>query len=405
MARKKRSEALVGLFTFAGLALFLSLIFVMGGLDRILEERTTVAIEFADVQGLEIGDPVYLFGLKAGFVRDIEVARAEEGSASPRPARLRVTADLPARYRNLIRETSRVRIDKSITGSLSVLIQESADGAGAVLAADQTLAGEPTPALGDITADLDLVLDEGREIAAEILEIVKSVRRDGDLVATLGNLEELTSTLRERAEPLLRELGQTTEALRETTETLRDLLRDNSEPLSRTVARLDTSTEIVERLLASLETVPANLEEGLASLEKAGSTVTRLLDENRAGIRSVVEDLTETMASASNLAAEVKRRPWRLLYKPDLAEQKALELYDAAWAYNLGATELHRSVRLLAHHLERAAAEGAGGGESAEEGGSAQGESLREAIARVEESLARQREAEEAFWARLSAAK
>src|SRR5690606_33339675 len=351
------------------------------------------------------GDPVYLFGLKAGFVRDIEVARAEEGSASPRPARLRVTADLPARYRNLIRETSRVRIDKSITGSLSVLIQESADGAGAVLAADQTLAGEPTPALGDITADLDLVLDEGREIAAEILEIVKSVRRDGDLVATLGNLEELTSTLRERAEPLLRELGQTTKALRETTETLRDLLRDNSEPLSRTVARLDTSTEIVERLLASLETVPANLEEGLASLEKAGSTVTRLLDENRAGIRSVVEDLTETMASASNLAAEVKRRPWRLLYKPDLAEQKALELYDAAWAYNLGATELHRSVRLLAHHLERAAAEGAGGGESAEEGGSAQEEALREAIARVEESLARQREAEEAFWARLSAAK
>jgi predicted RecB family endonuclease len=69
-----------------------------------------------------------------------------------------------------------------------------------------------------------------------------------------------------------------------------------------------------------------------------------------------------------------------------------MTLYDAAWAYNLGATELNRSVRELAAHLERVT-----------KTGGAPDPALLEAQARVRLSLTKQREAEDAFWNQLRA--
>ena len=100
-------------------------------------------------------------------------------------------------------------------------------------------------------------------------------------------------------------------------------------------------------------------------------------------------DLSRAASNSENLTAEIKRRPWRLLYQPSLEEMKALELYDAAWAYNEGSTELHRSVRELAAYL------------AVDPESPRQSELIESAIAHVKESLGRHREAEDLFWERL----
>ena len=66
-----------------------------------------------------------------------------------------------------------------------------------------------------------------------------------------------------------------------------------------------------------------------------------------------------------------------------------MDLYDAAWAYNLGATELNRSIRDLAARLE------------SDPQGMRQPEQLEEARKQLAQSLRKHREAEEKFWERL----
>ena len=68
---------------------------------------------------------------------------------------------------------------------------------------------------------------------------------------------------------------------------------------------------------------------------------------------------------------------------------KAMELFDAAWAYNLGASELNRSLRSLAAKLEQ------------DPTGQASPNELQEARQQVAASLRKHREAEEKFWEKL----
>jgi hypothetical protein len=68
-----------------------------------------------------------------------------------------------------------------------------------------------------------------------------------------------------------------------------------------------------------------------------------------------------------------------------------MDLYDAAWAYNLGAAELNRTVRDLSARMDSRAP----GGEGAKD--------LEKIKVEIAERLKRQREFEEAFWDKLNA--
>ena len=109
---------------------------------------------------------------------------------------------------------------------------------------------------------------------------------------------------------------------------------------------------------------------------------------NRPHVDTILEDLRAVSTNAATLTAEIKRRPWRLLYRPSEEEESEMDLYDAAWAYNLGATELNRSVRDLVSYLKQ-------------ERQDVPQEKLKDAEERVRQSLLRQREFEDAFWQRL----
>ena len=68
-----------------------------------------------------------------------------------------------------------------------------------------------------------------------------------------------------------------------------------------------------------------------------------------------------------------------------------MELYDAAWAFNLGSMELNRSLRQLVARLNTS------------EETTPDDEHLDLVYQNVRESLRRQREAEELLWERLRA--
>src|SRR5262245_49608177 len=106
MQRKQRNEVLVGAFLCVGFGLFLLLLFLMGSLDTLLASTVTVEADFEDVQSLELGDNVYLFGRKVGKVTGINALPRKEGER----AAIRVAMVMPADSRTYLREDSLVKI-------------------------------------------------------------------------------------------------------------------------------------------------------------------------------------------------------------------------------------------------------------------------------------------------------
>jgi len=392
MRRSKKQEVLVGAFVLLSCALLVLLLSLMGGLDAILSDRVTVTAVFRDVQGLQVGDPVYVYGLKCGKVSAIEPVASGESE----PVSMRVEMDVGESERGLIRARTLVVIDKSLTGNISVMMKQPRDEAGGPLAEGERLAGSESSGFEAVTERATAVLDEARLALRSVREVVESVQEDGHLRQGLASVAGLTQDLRERLQTLGSSLESSLARVDDTVGSLRSLVEENRPAIRQTLANLEEDSALVRNFLARLDGAPEKLTASLAALESATTGVSDLLVENRAHIDALIEDLTVTSANAANLTSDVKRRPWRLLYRPSIEEQKALELYDAAWAYNLGATELHRSARDLAVHLETSARTGADDGEHRE--------ALALALARVRESLERQKEAEELFWARLRAA-
>ena len=384
MARKKSNEVLVGLFVLAGIVLFLVLIFAMGSFGGFLSPSARIAALFTDVQGLQPGDPVYLFGMRVGQVDSITVTRESESE----PAKIRVAMSVPESYREFLRVNTKVHISKSLTGSLSVLFEEAREdeiraGKGLPLPPGQALEGVHVRDLAEMQADLDALLVDAKEAVASISRVVKDVEAKGDLPAALTDFAELAKETRAKIDAL-------STGMKETLESVDQLLQENREGIRETVANLKDATGTARSFLDKLGSTPEKLEESLVALKEAGRAVEGAVTENRTNIDVILEDLRTTMTNSANLTAEVKRRPWRLLYRPSESEKKALELYDAAWAYNLGATELNRSVRVLADRLNRTPPEGSG-----------QTQLLERAIQQVRASLEKQRQAEERFWSRL----
>ena len=376
MSRKHRNEALVGAFILTSLGLFVALLFLMGSLDALFAKMEPFEADFGDVQGLQRGDPVLLFGMKVGRVVDLRLLPRADGA----PATIRVAMVMPSMYRAYLREDSRTRIDKSLTGNISVVIQESG---GAALPAGVPLKGTPAADFGAVTEKVNQVLDEGEKLVQTVSAIAKTIEEKGDLSAASSDLAALVKYVRSEVVPLKDNLQQALDLFR-------NILEENRLDIRHAVASLKETTSLAKDFTDKLNSTPALVESSLAELEKAGASVSDLIAQNRVHIDSILEDLSATSANAANLTAEVKRRPWRLLYKPSEEEEQAMSLYDAAWAYNLGATELNRSVRDLVAHLEQAGRPGR-----------TDDSLVKEAADRVRLSLQKHKEAEEAFWEKL----
>ena len=76
MESEAKSAFRAGLFIIATLAVFVWLIFIMGSKKGIFGEQYTLRTEFDNVQGLVVGAPVRLAGVKVGLIEAIDFPKA-----------------------------------------------------------------------------------------------------------------------------------------------------------------------------------------------------------------------------------------------------------------------------------------------------------------------------------------
>lgn len=369
--RKYRNEFQAGLFVLGCGALFFVSLALMGSFRSILEPYRAVQVEFEDVKGLREGDPVYLLGQKVGIVEELHFRKKESGVS-----RVIVSLSLPKTDWKYLTQRCSVFIDKSITGNLSVEIQ---DLEGPPLTEGFLLKGTVAFDMVETADKIEEALGKINEVIHKLAGLLESVEKDGLIKKMVSNLSKTIEAVSSKAEPLM------TKADRIAT-LVEAILAENRGGIRDTVTNVSKASKVVSRLLDRVSPAVKSLDQAMTELTQLSRNLNDTIVRNRTHIDSMLEDLRETSANALALTDEIKRRPWRLLYRPSESELETFDLYDAAWAYNLAAKALNRSVRDLA---------------SLPTSEWSKDEKLQKLVETLEASLKRQQEAEEDFYSAL----
>jgi ABC-type transporter Mla subunit MlaD len=189
------------------------------------------------------------------------------------------------------------------------------------------------------------------------------------LHALLDNINATTAQLRSEVQPqadgtLLAKvhaaLDKANTGLAEVTE----MLAEDREPVHETLQSLQRTAGLVEHDIVGpiaseldLANTRSLLNQVRASFEKIDGTLADLqvvtgqaktivlLNEDRAN--RLMMNLSETASHLKSAAKDLRRNPWRLLYRPSLEETRQLNIFDAAGEFAEAAARLDDSATRL----------------------------------------------------------
>ena len=391
MPRKRRNDLIAGSFIVISSALLLVLLFWIGTFEGFFRTFKRVEVVFEDVKGLRPGDPVYFLGYLVGKVDAVRIApnadriQPEGGGKDVSVSRVLATLAIPAETWNLLKADSPVAVDRSITGNLSVHIGEGET--------DEYLSrletNEARRLRGDVVFDVDKTaaklthaLEKANTILTELAAILENLRESGHLQSIFQDIADTAQLLKKSTGPLADQIEKIAGQVE-------SILSDNREDLKMGITNVAESSKTLRDFLnRRLDPAADVLDEALTSAKEIATTVKSLVSRNRTRVDNIVGSLEAAVSNAEGIFAEIRRRPWRLFYEPETGELESLGLYDAAWAYNLTATELNKTINQLAALAKL-------------HPGSIDAAVVQSTLDDVEAKLKRQRETEEAFYALL----
>ena len=384
----RRNNVRAGLFTLSAIILFFATMVVLNGswLSSILGSfnRYVVRFELADgVSGLNVGSQIRVGGLVRGAVTGIELIGFEDGKQPTALVSFEVDEVIDLWSNAVAIRTA------SILGGGSWINISTVGGANVVTAAPTTKNGataellptdgsgtfDATPGDGLLTtivggqnasttrqiltnvsnltgfvdSKVKPVFDDQVEPAlVDARTVVGSVRRDyevwsGSIGRTLDNVETASSDLETTMEAAQTAMTDVRRDLRLVSE----LVQRNIGRIDEAVANLEVITEngvaITRRIKDdTLARVDEALDGGVTAIGDASRILQRLEIQLTAAMPSIRAVLQDAMIAAGELklaTIEIRRSPWRILYKPSPTELANENLFAAARDFTIAAGE------------------------------------------------------------------
>jgi hypothetical protein len=226
--------------------------------------------------------------------------------------------------------------------------------------------GQPDPksvlfnGLGDVTPRLQAT------VAKLQTETVPKVNDTVDAIAKAANTAtETIAHARTKIDPGFDKYAKVTDTAGETMVHVRDLVGDSKPDLRGTFANLNAVTGTVKEKLPEtmdklngvltrvndsvmkLQTSLDDVKATVANTKDVSATARSVLVGNRSRIDSMVASLKTTGDNLKAASSEIRRSPWRLLYKPNKGEMANLNLYDAARQFAEGANDMNDAAAAL----------------------------------------------------------
>lgn len=340
-----------GSFIIFSLLLAVAVFWVVNGIG--LDTSRTLLVRFdlaQDVSGLAAGSEVRVGGLKRGRVR--QVALDDEA------AHVLVEVSLPGDV--VVRQGSVAVVQSTITGVSWINFSDL--GAGDPLPDDAVVEGRTSgmnsaiAALGELgpgLADLTAELREGTlprisgmvDRATSTLDTIDSAFNRAD--QTVGRLDSLLADNRTTIDQTLANLRDASQRLPALVEESQKLVATVENAATELAADLDGTGQRLQRLLDSSGNIAEKADQAADDAAVTVREVRSIVQGNRGKIQQIITRATDASRTLSLAASEIRRSPWRLLYKPDGRQRESMDLYDSARQFAEGAGALQDAAIAL----------------------------------------------------------
>jgi len=89
------------------------------------------------------------------------------------------------------------------------------------------------------------------------------------------------------------------------------------------------------------------LQRTLSNIQALSEQLKQMVSVNEDNVNEILDNLAQVSANLKSASKEIRRNPWRLLYRPKKAELHSQNIYDAARAFSEGASELDQALAKL----------------------------------------------------------
>jgi phospholipid/cholesterol/gamma-HCH transport system substrate-binding protein len=387
---KERNALKAGLFILASVALIVGVLVSIKGIGRLAEGRVTRTATFRltdDVGGLRVGDDVRVGGWKVGTIQSIEAVGLDGDDP-----RLQVAFSLPARFK--LRQGAQLGMQVTLTGTPSLNIE--ALGKGTEYAEADVITGRPDPktaliaSLGDASTDIAMMardvrtttvpkanaaLDSFKSTGDSATALVSDVKGQviPDVVKRYDGVTDKTGAMMQSITDMV---GPATTDWKGLLANLNSASGSLKEKLPGMLGKVETSLDSAQKALEDIQKTVANTKDLSGSLKQ-------VIGGNEGKLNGVIAGLKTTGDNLKAASAEIRRSPWRLLYKPAPNEVANLNVYDSARQFAEGANELNDAAGSLRDAIKT---------------GAATPQEVQEMVNRLEKSFAKFHDVEGRLW-------
>ena len=295
MARKTHNEVAVGITVLVVLVLAIYIVVVLADWSSLfaVQQEITVRLPYkVGLRGLSDGSPVHLGGVKVGQITHTEISKLDPTNTGTDDVYVFFTMKIPQQYP--LRRDCILVPQSSVLGGQSLLSIEDLGQEGEMIKDGQTV---------------DLILADS---------VMDAIKREFDS----GNPDSILALVKY------------------------EVNRDNADSI---VASLKKAVAQLEK---SISAVSGQIQQTLAKADSALDTAQSALEDLKEfvgdeRIDRIVRNMAEISVNMKLTSQEVRRAPWRLLYKPNKKEFKIQALVDSAGAFVAGAERLDSAALCL----------------------------------------------------------
>jgi ABC-type transporter Mla subunit MlaD len=360
---KQKNAFKAGLFIIISIILIVAILIAIKGFGSLFEPMASRQASFTledNIGGLRVGDDVRVGGFRVGTVRSINVADA--GASADHQPHIVIHYSIPKKF--IIHDDAKLVVETTVTGT-SVLNFVSL-GKGAELKPDQTLAGQPgtlQTILGSLSSaapQVDGLLKDVRStIVPHIDQTVTKFGAAADSFHKTGqDTSKLIADLRQQIDPTVKRYDRVADSATRMFDNAGDLFGDIKTDFRSTVAHLnEVSGDMAKRLPGLLDQVDhlvdhlnhtvdgintslSDIQAVFTNAREFTGSARDLLMLNRTRISGMIDSLKKTSDNLKFASEEIRRSPWRLLYKPKENEMANMNVFDSARQFAQGANSL-----------------------------------------------------------------
>lgn len=288
----------VGLFVFTALAIFITIIYLIGSKDNLFKTKTTITTSFNDIRGVVVGNNVRFSGINVGKVSDINVVSDKE---------VVLELSIVKEYARFIYKDALVEINQDgLMGSKLINITSGHSSAGKI--------EEGTHLKGKEGIDIENMLYEVHDILVEAGDAVASLKSiAGKIDSGESDLAKLVND-----DVLSTELTATTRQLNTTLATVEQITKNmttgegdiarliNSNELTsqahQLLGNLNEAVEKTHRVAENLETTSRqiNYGEGAVNLLLNNKNTAQNIDTTILKLQNSLNEFDKTARAVQN---------------------------------------------------------------------------------------------------------